>query len=179
MPGRHRDLSAAPSRSARGAARRLKRRVRAAVAIQAALLTTGAIATAVSAGAETPRTALQQLAVRIHWAGIEAATARRTGPRQNKQTAMNLFATFGWPARGQFSCLERLWARESGWRTRSGSASGAYGIPQARPGSRMRSAGADWRTNPQTQIRWGLRYIRSRYGSPCHAWAHSLATGWY
>ena len=56
---------------------------------------------------------------------------------------------------------------------------GAYGIPQALPGSRMASAGPDWQTNAATQIRWGLQYIKSTYGSPCAAWDHEQATGWY
>ena len=70
--------------------------------------------------------------------------------------------------------------RESGWNPFADNpTSSAYGIPQALPGSKMASAGADWATNPVTQIRWGLGYIRDRYGSPCGAWAHSEANGWY
>nr|WP_210424473.1 hypothetical protein [Gephyromycinifex aptenodytis] len=57
--------------------------------------------------------------------------------------------------------------------------SSAYGIPQALPGPRMASHGKDWRTNPETQIRWGLDYIQKRYGNPCKAWSHSRATNWY
>jgi hypothetical protein len=79
----------------------------------------------------------------------------------------------------QFGCLDRLWQRESGWRTTAGNPSGAYGIPQALPGSKMASAGSDWRTNPATQIRWGLGYIDARYGTPCKAWAHFQSRGWY
>lgn len=80
----------------------------------------------------------------------------------------------------QFRCLDALWMRESGWRwSAQNPSSGAYGIPQALPGSKMASAGSDWRTNPITQIRWGLGYIGSRYGTPCAAWAHSQANGWY
>ena len=79
----------------------------------------------------------------------------------------------------QFGCLDNLWTRESGWRTTASNPSGAYGIPQALPGSKMASAGADWRTNPATQIRWGLGYIDGRYGSPCNAWAHFQSRGWY
>jgi hypothetical protein len=70
--------------------------------------------------------------------------------------------------------------RESGWRVDANNASSsAYGIPQALPGSKMSSAGADWATNPATQIRWGLGYIEDRYGSPCGAWGHSQSYGWY
>jgi len=80
----------------------------------------------------------------------------------------------------QFQCLVSLWNRESHWNVASrNTSSGAYGIPQAVPGSKMASAGADWQTNPATQIKWGLGYIDKRYGSPCAAWAHSQSTGWY
>jgi resuscitation-promoting factor RpfB len=87
---------------------------------------------------------------------------------------------YGWGNNQQFSCLNSLWMRESGWNPHAMNPySGAYGIPQSLPGSKMASAGADWRTNPATQIRWGLNYIRGSYGSPCGAWSHSLAAGWY
>ena len=80
----------------------------------------------------------------------------------------------------QFPCLDKLWTRESHWNTKaSNSSSGAYGIPQALPGSKMATFGDDWRTNPATQIKWGLNYIAQVYGTPCGAWAHSQATGWY
>ena len=70
--------------------------------------------------------------------------------------------------------------KESGWNTSaSNGSSGAYGIPQSLPGSKMASAGSDWQTNPATQIKWGLGYIQERYGSPCAAWGHSQATNWY
>jgi len=79
----------------------------------------------------------------------------------------------------QFSCLVALWNRESGWRVNAYNSSGAYGIPQALPGSKMAAYGADWQTNPATQIAWGLGYITGRYGTPCGAWGHSQSTGWY
>ena len=80
----------------------------------------------------------------------------------------------------QFPCLDKLFAKESGWNPRASNASsGAYGIPQALPGSKMASAGSDWKTNPATQIKWGLSYIEGRYNSPCGAWSHSQNTGWY
>jgi hypothetical protein len=88
-----------------------------------------------------------------------------------------MLAARGWG--DQFSCLDPLWSRESGWSTTAGSPGGPYGIPQALPGSKMASAGADWQTNPRTQIAWGLSYIASTYGSPCAAWSHSQSTGWY
>jgi hypothetical protein len=78
------------------------------------------------------------------------------------------------------SCLVNLWNRESGWRyTADNPSSGAYGIAQALPGSKMATVGSDWATNPQTQILWGLDYIASSYGSPCNAWAHETSAGWY
>lgn len=80
----------------------------------------------------------------------------------------------------QFACLSALWHRESGWRVNAHNrSSGAYGIPQSLPGNKMASAGADWETNPATQITWGLGYISARYGTPCGAWEKSQRSGWY
>jgi len=80
----------------------------------------------------------------------------------------------------QFPCLDKLWKKESGWNYKAtNSGSGAFGIPQALPGRKMASFGDDWRTNPATQIKWGLNYIEGRYGTPCNAWSHSQNTGWY
>ncbi|ADD40446.1 lytic transglycosylase domain-containing protein [Stackebrandtia nassauensis] len=79
----------------------------------------------------------------------------------------------------QMGCLEPLWDKESGWNEKASNPSGAYGIPQALPGDKMASHGDDWQTNPDTQIRWGLDYIKGRYGDPCSAWDHSQANGWY
>lgn len=80
----------------------------------------------------------------------------------------------------QMPCLDKLWTKESGWNHRASNPStGAYGIPQALPGSKMATAGDDWQTNPATQIKWGLGYIKDRYGTPCNAWSHSQSTGWY
>ena len=99
--------------------------------------------------------------------------------RAAKAYAASRLPSFGWGS-DQFRCLDLLWTRESGWRADAYNASsGAYGIPQSLPGSKMASAGADWRTNAATQINWGLGYIDARYGSPCGAWAHSEATNWY
>lgn len=91
----------------------------------------------------------------------------------------------GWGARGtqrhqnQYKCLKALWNRESGWRRHAANRSGAYGIPQALPGGKMAAAGRDWRHNPKTQVRWGLGYIKNRYGSPCGAWGAFNSKGWY
>jgi hypothetical protein len=96
-----------------------------------------------------------------------------------REIARALLAEFGF-APDQFECLDSLYTRESNWNVYADNpTSSAYGIPQALPGSKMASAGADWATNPVTQIRWGLGYIEDRYGSPCGAWAHSESNGWY
>ena len=96
-----------------------------------------------------------------------------------KEVAMNLLPDHGW-SQSQFSCLEKLWNKESRWKVNADNPSStAYGIPQALPGNRMAAYGKDWRTNPVTQIKWGLDYIEATYGSPCSAWGHSQAKGWY
>ena len=92
--------------------------------------------------------------------------------------ASALLSSYGWSA-DQFSCLVSLWNRESGWNVHAANPSGAYGIPQSLPGSKMASAGPDWQNNAETQIKWGLGYIHDRYGSPCGAWGHSQGFGWY
>ncbi|POX41678.1 transglycosylase domain-containing protein [Streptomyces sp. Ru73] len=80
----------------------------------------------------------------------------------------------------QFQCFSNIVDHESGWNYRATNAgSGAYGLVQALPGSKMASAGADWRTNPATQIKWGLGYMNDRYGSPCGAWSFWQANSWY
>jgi hypothetical protein len=80
----------------------------------------------------------------------------------------------------QFACLNKLWDKESGWNYKATNrGSGAYGIPQAYPGNKMSSAGSDWKTNPATQIKWGLGYIKGRYDTPCGAWSHFQNNGSY
>ncbi|WP_189078921.1 lytic transglycosylase domain-containing protein [Mangrovihabitans endophyticus] len=97
----------------------------------------------------------------------------------NRATGCALMLDAGF-AIDQFPCLNKLWNKESGWNAHaSNSGSGAYGIPQALPGSKMGSAGSDWKTNPATQITWGLGYIAGRYNTPCGAWSHSERTGSY
>lgn len=87
--------------------------------------------------------------------------------------------TYGW-TENDFQCLIKLWNRESGWNPNAhNKSSGAHGIPQSLPASKMASEGADYYTNGKTQIRWGLKYIKGRYGSPSNAWAHSQQKGWY
>lgn len=100
-------------------------------------------------------------------------------PESTKGFALSQVEARGWDY-SQYSCLVKLWERESNWRWNAlNRSSGAYGIPQALPGTKMASAGADWRSNPQTQVKWGLGYIEGRYGSPCSALAHSDRRGWY
>lgn len=100
-------------------------------------------------------------------------------PGSAQAYAAGAVAARGWAA-SEFDCLFALWAKESGWRVNAhNSSSGAYGIPQSLPGSKMASAGADWETNAATQIEWGLGYIQGRYQTPCGAWAHSQDVGWY
>ncbi len=96
-----------------------------------------------------------------------------------RSIARSMLSSYGW-GQDQFGCLDSLWMKESGWNASAmNPSSGAYGIPQSLPGSKMASAGSDWQSNPATQIRWGLGYIDGRYGSPCAAWAHSQAVNWY
>jgi hypothetical protein len=107
---------------------------------------------------------------------VPAATATSGSPRQIARATLG---SFGWSS-SQFSCLDPLWEHESRWSvTAANPGSGAFGIPQALPGSRMASAGPDWQTSAATQITWGLRYIRDTYGSPCAAWSHEQSAGWY
>ena len=109
-------------------------------------------------------------------AGAVPTTYSGEDPRS---LAKPLVAAQGW-GDSEYQCLVLLWNRESQWNPYAENASsGAYGIPQSLPGSKMASAGADWRTNPITQINWGIGYIKGRYGTPCSAWAHSNAVGWY
>ncbi len=88
-------------------------------------------------------------------------------------------AARGWTGE-QWNCLYSLWQKESNWNPYAQNpSSGAYGIPQSLPGNKMATHGADWRTNPATQIAWGLDYIAGRYGTACGAWNHSVARNWY
>jgi hypothetical protein len=105
--------------------------------------------------------------------------AMRNAQRNPKAVGKVLAADRGWTG-SEWQCLDNLWTRESHWNYQASNASsGAYGIPQSLPGSKMASAGSDWKTNPVTQIKWGLGYIADRYGTPCKAWSHSESTGWY
>jgi membrane protein involved in colicin uptake len=112
-------------------------------------------------------------------ADAERASRSATRSGSARSIAADMVAARGWSS-AQFDCLDNLWAKESNWRVSAENpSSSAYGIPQALPGSKMSSAGSDWRSNPATQIEWGLGYISSRYGNPCAAWEHSRANNWY
>lgn len=100
-------------------------------------------------------------------------------PGTAQSIAWHMLSQFGWNPQTYFSCLDNIYTRESGWVYTAQNASGAYGIPQALPGSKMASAGSDWMTNPVTQIKWGLGYIRSTYGDPCSAWAFWQGHSYY
>lgn len=109
-----------------------------------------------------------------------AASAAANTPEGARATARDLAASrYGW-GESQFQCLDQLWQKESGWSyTALNASSGATGIPQALPGSKMATAGADWQTNATTQVAWGLGYIAAAYGTPCSAWSHSQSVNWY
>jgi Transglycosylase SLT domain len=100
-------------------------------------------------------------------------------PGTAQRIAYNMLSQFGWSPSTYFSCLNNIWTRESNWLYNAENPSGAYGIPQALPGDKMASAGADWMTDPTTQIKWGLGYIQSVYGNPCNAWAFWQAHDYY
>ena len=128
--------------------------------------------------------------IHVH-ATADPAPAAPSAPGGNAALGQQMAAARGWTG-PQWGCLYALWQRESGWSALatypstttppgapSSSITTAYGIPQALPAQQMAAAGADWRTDPATQIRWGLAYIGGRYGDPCSAWAHETADGWY
>lgn len=136
-------------------------------------------AAARAAAARAAAAAAAQQAAAQQAAAQRAQLAAQQSPAGSpQQIARQLLGQYGWA--GQFSCLDSLWTNESGWDTYAENpTTGAYGIPQALPGSKMASAGPDWRSDPATQIRWGLSYIQASYGSPCAAWSHEEAVGWY
>jgi hypothetical protein len=111
--------------------------------------------------------------------GAGAPAAGTPDPGTAQAIAHDMVLARGW-GESEYSCLVSLWKKESSWNVyASNKSSGAYGIPQALPGSKMASVGADWATNPATQITWGLGYITARYSTPCGAWGTSQARGWY
>ncbi len=123
----------------------------------------------------------EQLSEEVTTAPVDevVVTGTQERPTDPRTIGQQLAAARGWTGE-QWTCLEKLWTKESNWTTTADNpTSSAYGIPQALPGSKMASAGADWATNPATQIAWGLNYIAGSYGTPCGAWSHSQSVNWY
>jgi len=142
---------------------------------------------AAAAAADRAAAAAAAKAAAAKAAAAKAAAAKRVVSLAVSNTPAGAQATaramassrYGWGS-GEFSCLSQLWQKESGWSYTAHNPSGATGIPQALPGSKMASAGTDWATNATTQVAWGLEYIHaSSYGTPCAAWSHSQAYNWY
>ena len=153
---------------------------RVAAEVAAAAAAEQAAQQAAAAAAEQSAAAAAKTAAAAAQAAANAASTAGKTPAAARAIARDMAASsYGW-GESQFSCLSQLWERESNWSYTAYNASGgATGIPQALPGSKMASAGSDWATNPTTQITWGLQYIKSSYGTPCAAWAHSEAVNWY
>jgi hypothetical protein len=106
----------------------------------------------------------------VHLLGSGSPVHVHAPASANEALAKRMAARAGWTGR-RWACLDELWMHESAFKIQWNHAgSGAFGIPQALPGSKMASAGADWATNPATQVRWGLSYIRERWHDPCHIW---------
>lgn len=102
---------------------------------------------------------------------------KTTDPRDIAKAMM--LKVYEWGA-DEFTCVDKIWTQESNWQWNAENpTSGAYGIPQSLPASKLATAGDDWKTNPATQIAWGLKYIKERYGTPCQAWAFKRGAGWY
>jgi hypothetical protein len=111
--------------------------------------------------------------------GITAA-APPADPTAAEQDAKNLLGSYGWDNTTQWTCLYNLWEQESGWNVYAENPySGAYGIPQSLPASKMAMFGSDYLTDPVTQIKWGLYYINGTYGTPCGAWQNEVDYGYY
>ncbi|MEV8601751.1 transglycosylase SLT domain-containing protein [Streptomyces griseoviridis] len=126
---------------------------------------------AAKAAAEAKRPAAPPRANRSQSRGLPAHTATVSGAQSLARSRLSS---------AQYSCLSAVVEHESGWNHRAvNPSSGAYGLFQALPGSKMASAGSDWRTSPLTQMRWGLSYMKARYGSPCGAWNFWQKNGWY
>ncbi|MFB7242577.1 hypothetical protein CW362_29820 [Streptomyces populi] len=128
----------------------------------------------------SPKKALAGTAVAAATAGMVLAAAPAQAAAPTSASAAKSIAHEMIPDASQFNAFSKIVEHESGWNVSATNASsGAYGLVQALPGSKMASAGADWKTNPKTQIKWGLDYMNSRYGSPAGAWSFWQANGWY
>lgn len=146
-------------------------------------------------GKEVSRSVVQRVSVRaavdavvvegtgdpdVVGASLSALAAGTTKPDGARAWAkVYILKNYGW-GQDQYTCLDKLWTRESNWRYKAqNKTSSAYGIPQALPGKRMETYGKDWRTNPTVQMRWGVNYIDKRYDTPCGAWSAFQRKGWY
>jgi hypothetical protein len=136
-----------------------------------------AAAAAAEAAAAAAAAAAQEAAAAEAAAAAQASALTPDGART--VAAQMASSQYGW-GDDQFQCLDSLWTKESGWNYQAENAgSGAFGIPQSLPGSKMASIADDWSTNAVTQISWGLDYIARGYGTPCSAWSHSQSVNWY
>ncbi|MEV5846858.1 transglycosylase SLT domain-containing protein [Streptomyces sp. NPDC051985] len=127
----------------------------------------------------SPKKALTTVAVAAAAAGMALSAAPAQAATTSASSAQAI-AHKMIPDAAQFNAFSKIVSHESGWNpSATNSSSGAYGLVQALPGSKMASAGSDWKTNPATQIKWGLDYMNSRYGSPTAAWSFWQANGWY
>ncbi|MBK3639980.1 MULTISPECIES: transglycosylase SLT domain-containing protein [Streptomyces] len=128
----------------------------------------------------SPKKALAGVAVAAATTGMVLTAAPAHAATANSATEARAIAHQMIPNAAQYAAFSKIVEHESGWNvTATNSSSGAYGLVQALPGSKMASAGSDWKTNAKTQIKWGLDYMKSRYGSPTGAWAFWQANGWY
>ncbi|TWV35132.1 lytic transglycosylase domain-containing protein [Streptomyces misionensis] len=137
------------------------------------------VSVSVLRGIASPKKALTVAAVAAATTGMALSAAPAQAAPASASSAQAV-AHKMIPDAAQFNAFSKIVERESGWNpTATNRSSGAYGLVQALPGSKMASAGADWKTNPATQIKWGLDYMNSRYGSPVKAWSFWQANGWY
>jgi hypothetical protein len=149
---------------------------------------------AASLGKETKAIAAQQAKIKAELAAAAKKAAEEKAARERamknrgylpgvtdpKEIARQILKNKYNYGSNQFDCFNNIIMRESMWRVNATNpSSGAYGIPQALPGSKMATIAGDWRTNPATQIIWGIEYMKDRYGSPCAAWSFKSANGWY
>ncbi|WP_330304243.1 MULTISPECIES: transglycosylase SLT domain-containing protein [unclassified Streptomyces] len=128
----------------------------------------------------SPKKALATAAVAAATTGMVLTAAPAQAATTSTASSAQSIAHQMIPDAAQFNAFSKIVEHESGWNiSATNASSGAYGLVQALPGSKMASAGADWKTNPKTQIKWGLDYMNSRYGSPTGAWSFWQANGWY
>ena len=128
----------------------------------------------------SPKKALATAAVAAATTGMVLAAAPAQAATTDTASSAQSIAHQMIPDAAQFNAFSKIVEHESGWNiSATNASSGAYGLVQALPASKMASAGADWKTNPKTQIKWGLDYMNSRYGSPAAAWNFWQANGWY